>query len=324
MADVDDRGQLLLVGALTLAVMLVTLAVLLNAAIYTGNVATRDAGPGTAEAIEYEGEATSMTRAVVRSLDGGGDGSYPALRSNFTDTVEGWSRATGAHSGIGLADASLEKVATERGTRIAQTADRNFTAADRSPTWTVANDTGVRAFRMNVTQDSLAPFPDTPITNGSFRVTFDDGTDEWAVYLHQGGGSLNDVSVTVVDPDDDKVDDGCTVAPGADDRAVIDLTGATVAGQTCPELRFFGNLSGEYTVRYVDAEDGSDNEQVNGTYSVVVDRPLDDLATGADTTGSAEPSATRTLYSADLRVVYRSSDVYYRSEFRVAPGEPNA
>jgi hypothetical protein len=323
-ADVDDRGQLMLVGALTLAVMLVTLAVLLNAAIYTGNVATRDAGPGTAEAIEYEGAATSMARHVIRSLDGGGDGSYPSLRGNFTDAVDGWSRATSAHSAVGLADASLEKVATERGSRIAQTADRNFTDTGGNATWTVANDTRVRAFRMNVTQNSLAPFPASPITNGSFRVTLDDGTDEWAVYLHQGGPDLDGVSVTVVDPDGNEVDDGCTVAPGTDDRAVIDLTGATVAGQSCPEMRFFGNLSGEYTVRYVDAENGSGTEQVFGTYSVVVDRPLDNLSTGADTTGSTEPAATRTLYSADLRVTYRSADVYYRSEFRVAPGEPDA
>ncbi|WP_435115482.1 DUF7261 family protein [Halolamina sp. C58] len=317
MADVDDRGQLMLVGALVLAVIFVTLAVLLNAAIYTGNVATRDAGPGAGEAIEYENEATAMARTTIGGIDGGGSATYAELRDNFTDTVGEWSRSAGTHAVVSLADASLELRDTVRGTRIAQSTDRNFTSDSNAENWTVANDSRARAFRLNVTQDSLAS-TDTPVANDSFRVTFNDSTDEWAAYLHQGGS--DNVSVSVEAPDGSV--DSCTVAPGADDRAVIDLTGGTIDGEDCPELRFFGNLSGEYTISYVDALDDDGNAQVVGTYAVVVDRPLDHLETGADVAG--EPTATRTLYSAELRVAYRTSNVYYQSDFRVAPGEPDA
>ncbi|QKY19361.1 hypothetical protein B4589_002835 [Halolamina sp. CBA1230] len=315
MADVDDRGQLMLVGALTLAVMFVALAVLLNAAIYTGNVATRDAGPGTGEAIEYEGEATAMSRAVLESIHESGS-EYAALNEEFNRTVEGWSGAAGTHVTVALADTELAEIDTTRGTRISQSTDRNFTDTEGNPNWIVADDTQSRAFRMNVTRESLVS-SDTPIDDGAFRVTFTESGDDdvWKVYLHQEG--TDDVSVTVLDPDGN--DDTCTVETG--ERAVIDITAGTVDGEPCPEMRFFGNLSEPYTIRYVDAVDGGD-DQVEGTYSVVVDRPRDSLDTGARE--GDQPSAVRTLYSAELRVTYRSANVYYQSEFRVAPGEPDA
>jgi len=319
MADVDDRAQLMLVGALVLAVIFVTLAVLLNAAIYTGNVATRDAGPGTGEAIEYENEATAMARTTVGEIDRGGSATYAELRGNFTDTVGDWSRAAGTHAVVGLVEARLESRSMQNGTRITQASDRNFTSDSGARNWTVANDSRARAFRLNVTQDSLAS-TDTPVADGAFRVTFDNGTDEWATYLHQSGGDTGDVAVSVEDPDGNV--ESCTVDPGSDDRAVVDLTAGTIAGEDCSAMQFFGTLSGEYTIGYVDTLDGAGNEQVVGTYAVVVDRPLDRLESGAD--GAGEPTATRTLYSAELRVSYRTSNVYYQSDFRVAPGEPDA
>ena len=307
MADVDDRGQLLLVGALTLAVMLVALAVLLNAAIYTGNVATRDAGTGAGEAIEYENEATTMAAASIDAVDGD---TYAAVRGNFNDSVQGFSELAHTHSGASLAATNLTTVDMVNGSRIGQESDRNFTDDNGVSNWTVAEDTQARAFRLNVTQSSLATTAD-----GAFQITFDDGTDEWGVFLHTDGSN---VVVTVEDETDTEVGDGCTVDPGDDGRAVVDITGGTVGGEDCPELRFFGNLSGSYTVEYVDTLDGS--EQVNGTYSLVVDRQEGSLVTGADEDAGA-PTVSPALYSADLTVTYQSADLLYQSEFRVAPGE---
>jgi len=198
MADVDDRGQLLLVGALTLAVMLVALAVLLNAAIYTGNIATRDAGAGTSAAIEYEAGATSMARSTVAVLSEQESGNYSMLRDNFTYTIDVWSQTTRVHTVASLADTSLETTSTTSGSYIAQDEDRQFTNESNASNWTVANDSHVRAFRMNVTRDSLAAYPDAPVDNDTFRAEFDNGTDTWRVYLHQG--DVDNVSVTVVDP----------------------------------------------------------------------------------------------------------------------------
>jgi len=308
MADVDDRGQLLLVGALTLAVMLVALAVLLNAAIYTGNVATRDAGTGAGEAIEYEGEARTMAQASIDGVDGD---TYTEIRGNFTDSVDGWDDLVHTHSAASLAATNVTTLDMTNGSRIGQDTDRNFTDHNGNSTWTVAGDSHARAFRMNVTQDSLRDG-----ATDAFQVTFDDGTDEWGVFIHSDGSG--NVAVTVENETDTEVGDGCTVDPGADGRALVDITDGTVAGQDCPELRFFENLSGTYTVGYVDALDG--DKQVNGTYSLVVDQPEGSLVTGADEDAGV-PTVSPALYSANLSVTYRSSDLLYKSEIRVAPGE---
>lgn len=327
MADVDDRGQLLLVGALTFAVMLVALAVLLNAAIYTGNVATRDAGPGTGQAIEYENEASSMARATMAAINDRGNESYADRRQNFTQTVDAWSRNARTHAAAALADAEVEVlVDPTRGTAIRQTAERNMTSADGQEDWTVANDTTVRAFRLNVSQDSLQTPPDDDVTDllfgdnetrDYFQLRFEDDSDRWTVYFARDANSNDtddDVTVRVRHNGATK-GDPCS-APAENDRVVVDITGTQVGDEPCGALQsMFDGLEAPYTISY---HNGSN---ATGTYSLVVDRRIGRLATGANKTGDTEPTATRALYDADLRIAYRSDDIYYYSEFRIAPGE---
>ena len=327
MADVDDRGQLLLVGALTFAVMLVALAVLLNAAIYTGNVATRDAGPGAGQAIEYENEAASMARTTMATLNDWDNEGYADRRQNFSDTVDVWSRNARTHAAAALADAEVEVLGDPtRGTTIEQTAERNMTSAGTQANWTVANDTTVRAFRLNVSQDSLQEPPDDDVvdlifgvneTPRYFQVRIDDGDDDWRVYFARDANADDtddDVAVRV-QHDGSTVGDPCSVLAD-DDRVVVDITGTQVGGEHCGALaEMFDGLETPYTVSY------RNGNNATGTYSLVADRRIDRLNTGADTTGATEPAATPALYDADLRIAYRSDDVYYENEFRIAPGE---
>ncbi|MBP1986732.1 hypothetical protein [Halolamina salifodinae] len=316
MADVDDRGQLLLVGALTFAVMLVALAVLLNAAIYTGNVATRDAGPGTGEAIEYENGAAAMVETTIASLNERGNASYADLRQTLNRTIVRWSEVMRPHSGATLADTTLRNVSIENGTRIAQTETGAFTnnsTAAGARNWNVSADSRVRAFRLNVSRSSLND-TDNPVADGAFEVRFANGSHDWTVYLHRTGSG--NVSVTAVGVDD--ASESCSVDTGS--RAIVDLTAETIDGRECPALASLSRLDGPYDIQYRNATDGAGDPQVTGTYSLVVDRSLDPSVTEADTDADGL-NATAALYGADLRLTYRTADVYYNSEFRVAPGE---
>lgn len=320
MADVSqkDRGQLLLVGALTLAVTLVALAVLLNAAIYTGNVATRDAGPGSDEAIEFKLEASVMVHSTMNDLNARENESYANLRQNFTATVSDWETAMRTHSSSSLAAATVENFSDPTsGTTVRQQEPRNFTSANRGANWTVANDSTVRAFRMNISQDSLAS-PDD-IVNGFvgddsptyYSVEFDDNTTSYTAQVRATNGS--EAIVRVLDSSGSQVESDCQVTPD-DDWLWINITSAHVGGEDCPALeQLFDGLGDRYTISY------ANSENVNGTYSLVVDRPLDQLETGAATDGT--PTATQALYSAEFRLTYRSADVQYESDLRIAPGE---
>lgn len=326
MADVSrrrlreaDRAQLFLIGALALSVIFVVLAVLLNTAIYTGNIATRDPGPGTGEVVEYEGEAKSMAGPTLETVNVRNNSSYSALKSNYTDAISGWSEAANTHTGQDLTDAHLSVVNTTRGTKIAQEQPGAFTDDTGGADWTVANNSTARAFRLNVSRTSLLDSTLGALTD-SFYVGFEDSSGEWKAYVFQDGS--NNVSVDVYDPTDTQVGSTCTVDPGADDYAVIDLSRAEVGGRACPPLTtMFRGLSPPYDVTYTNALDGG-TENINGTYSVVADRRVGALETGADE-NSGEPYAAPALYSAELQVTYRSSTVYYRSNVTIAPEEPD-
>lgn len=319
MADVsrNSRGQLLLVGALTFAVILIALAVLLNAAIYTGNVATRDAGPGSDEAIEFRWETSSMVRSTMHDLNARQNESYANLRENLTATIGDWDTAMQTHTGESLTAATVETAAVTNGTTVRQTAPRNFTSASEAANWTVANDSTVRSFRMNVSQDSLAS-PENIIDGvvgadspSYYNIEFDDGSTSYTAQVRATNGS--DVIVRVRDSSENQVGTDCQVTP-TDDWVWINITSTKIGGENCPALeQAFDGLDDRYTISY------GNSENVNGTYSLVVDRPLDQLATGAATDGT--PTATQALYSAELRLTYRSTNVYYESDRRIAPGE---
>lgn len=326
MADVSrrrlreaDRAQLFLVGALALSVIFVVLAVLLNTAIYTGNIATRDPGPGTDEVVEYEGEAASMAGTTLTTVNDRNNSSYAELRSTYGNTIAVWSETANAHKVADLADAHLSIVTTNRGSKIGQEQQNGFVNDTGGGNWTVANDTAARAFRMNVTQSSLFDTTSGALSE-SFYVGFNDSSGEWKAYVYQNGGS--NVSVDVIYPNGTQVGSTCSVDAGANDHAVIELSSARIGGQPCPAFtKLFRGLSAPYNVTYTNALDGG-TEQIEGTYSVVVDRRLSKLETGADD-AAGEPYAAPALYSADIQLTYRSSVVTYRTNLRVAPEEPD-
>ena len=329
MADVDgpprrlrdaDRAQLFLVGALSLAVIFIVLAVLLNTAIYTGNIATRDPGPGSGEVVEYEQAATSMANHTIVAVNEENNSSYSALKSSFTGTVSDWSDAAATHASTRLVDARVSTLTTQRGTKIAQENRDDFTNDTGADDWTVANNTTARAFRMNVSQSSLVDINTLSLVD-SFYVGFDNGTSEWKAYVYQEGGT--NVSVDVEDPSGNQIGDTCTADAGTNNHVLVELSTAQVDGKPCPALNdLFQNLSGPYTVTYNNTESATDDERINGTYSVIVDRPTDELETGADD-DPGEPYAAPALYSADVQITYRSPSAYYRTEIRVAPEEPD-
>lgn len=68
MEDVNhDRGQLILITGLVIAVVLVGTVMILNTAIYTENLATRDTGDDTSEAIEFRNVVIDGSTEILRN-----------------------------------------------------------------------------------------------------------------------------------------------------------------------------------------------------------------------------------------------------------------
>jgi len=77
LTDLDgrDTGQLMLIGALSLAIVLVALALLINSAIYTQTVATRGSGPtGGSDAIGFQVAADEAVIDTIEYVNDNEDG----------------------------------------------------------------------------------------------------------------------------------------------------------------------------------------------------------------------------------------------------------
>ena len=131
------------------------------------------------------------------------------------------------------------------------------------------------------------------------------------MFIYEDGGDITVAKKVDTDP----AVEVCSVGGG---DATIDLTAGTIDGETCPGLRWAEGVAPGYDVSFVDAEN------VTGSYDLTVDTSgagsVD--ATNVDTGGSNDPYAAPAIYSTSFEVHYESPSLTYRTDVRVAPGEP--
>jgi hypothetical protein len=327
MADVSDsdtgrlggarsRAQLFLVGALALAVVFITLAVLLNTAIYTENLATRSDGVGTTDLIEYQGAAAGHADATMRSVNRRNNTTYAALEANYSESVGTWSDLVSTHKAAHSHVVATTVEGTTRGARIVQDTNRSFTDRSGVPDWELAADANARAFSLEVDRASLNRTDAGNLTSDApFTVAVTENGSTYHTYVYRDSTDTNRINVTVTEPGGNVLGT-CSAATS---RARLDVTDARFVGDACAPLSFLADLDGGYDIAY---EDGANAE---GVYRLVVDRPYGEVRDGGThyhaVGGGSSPVLARALYAANVSISYRTPEAYYQSEFRVAPGE---
>lgn len=311
-----DRGQLMLVGALALAVLFVSFAFLLNAAIYTETIASRGTGVEADTVVGYRNAATDAVGGAIDRLSVGENRSYDSLHGNLTTAVGDWDRGTARQYAIEGDAPSVEVVSVTNGTRVVQNGTRNFTDADGAANWTLAEDARTRNYTMTVEGNELAASTPSDLLNGNsdgaFNVTFANASGNYSVYVYDSGG---EVALLAENADGNDVGN-CTRPSGS---IAVDFTAGTVNGTDCDALDFYRTLEGTYEVRYANAD------QITGTYAMTVDADHDELDGGHYAAyGGDGPFRSTAIYAADVEVVFRSASVHYRNEQTVAPRAPGA
>lgn len=311
MAAVTPRGgraQLVIAGALVLAVLFVTFAAVLNTSIYTGTLATRGGEPArVGEAAAFAAAADDGVTPLVVAVNEANDSSHADLHRAMAAAVDDWDRTAAVHAAVAAGHGSATLLDTTNGTHIAQDAPRNFTDADGRENWTLTGDaTATRDMRLNVTDTGALA-----TAGGSerpFTVVVDDGTTTWRATVVDDGG---DVAVTV------RVDGtttSCPVATGS--NVTVDVTNGSVGGQACPALRFGDDVDGSYDVAFENASN------VEGTYGLVVDDPsVARSPPPAYGNATEPPTASPALYGATLSVRYESPRVDYDATVEAVPGD---
>ena len=319
-----DRGQLLLVAALVLAASFVVLALVINSAIFTENLATRADVAGSEEALGYRADvADGVGEMVVASSEDENLSTQSELESHIQREIATLRTRGGLSQAIGggVVDISYQRVTM--GERIAQAnASRNFTDRDGNVSWAVAENVDqVRGLQFELRD------VDTGVFGNAFEVEVDDSSNTWTLSVSDDGllrsPGAEEVAITVETGAGDQAE--CVRdEPNATSPLTVDVTGGTVGGEPCHALNrqsdgtemWLGNGLGAP----LDIEFDNSNT-VNGTYSMVVDGGSPSptgLQTGYNKT---EPYVVDAIYDVELSYAYQSHAVVYETNVRVAPGE---
>ncbi|MEA1930007.1 MAG: hypothetical protein U9O06_00440 [Euryarchaeota archaeon] len=303
----SDRGQLLLVTALALAVMLVTVALLLNTAIFTENVATRDTTADGSEAIELRGEAVAAVGELIETENRAGDGD-PDNVDNAVDAMGPLVDRERARHGT-VATLSRNGSATS-GQLLRWTnpdSDRPFD--DPGTNWTLAESiTESRSFTLELTEiQELSDPTDTEIEDKAFGVRFvNESTENRTLYLYEDSEHIVAERANETAPPRQQ----CAIDSGGG-STTVDITGDRLS-TTDTAVDCYRGL---WPTDSPDAIEFVNGGAADGTFSLVVD---DSASPVSDSAVQNDPA----VYSATVDITYQSQDLLFETTVRVAPGAP--
>ncbi len=311
----NDRGQLILVAAIGLAVLLTLMTLALNTAVF-GEIHAAQSDNSLKEergAVQYHYSVERGVSGLIDSLNEEYD-EYGELERELHDAVAVWNDLSSSEQlrdGT-ITNSSLERVTYE--SRVIQDESRAFTDRSGRTEWGVTEDVSdVRGFEMNVSGENLTATGDCAGGGACFGLEVEGANgNSWQLFVHDDGG----VTITVDSPS------GGTETYTATETPVrIDVAeGSFDVGGSEDEFTTFlqdGGIEAPYTLTYTNADN------VSGTYELIVGGKIVDETIDDDerygTDGS--PRIEAKIDAADVSVRYRSTDLTYGTEIVVLPGE---
>ena len=308
--DGRDRGQLLVIIALVLGMVFVALAIVVNAAIFTENLATRETVDSERTAA-FTGDVERAIEVRYNHTNSNGSHTASAARATFNDTFRTW---TDQRSNVSATEGGYYGAnwTTHVGWRLDQSSDDSFAPADNRDAinWTLATDAeDIAAFELEVTKDDLNDSAD-----GAFNVFVTDGTETWELFVYRTDGN-------VVVTNDTATSDECTTGSS---RAKIDVRAGELDGDPCDELDLPSALNSNLRIEFRDVHNSSGGEHVNGTYTVVVNGSGAMEKTNGEPdrfnrSGEAPPTAAAVVYAVNYTTTYERADVEHHRDGRYAP-----
>jgi len=325
-----ERGQLILIAAFIIAVSFVVLALIVNSAIFTENLATRDDVAGSGEALEYRHEVEQSVGRMITDINRNNT-ITTNLDTRVENNVERIDRQGSLQQSAQGRVVEVTWDSAETGEKFAQDVVRTFEndSTDQQD-WTLVEDVdNTRNMQINVTDNS--PLDDiTGTFENPFKMVLTGNSgNKWNMTI-AADSSLTDVVVVQVNRTGQ---DAVQCSADFDGSLEIDVTGGTVGGEPCHALTrttdgtpmwLARNVNAPYTIEF---EDG---DQIKGTYSFVVEgSPSVDPSLSrnfadpddADDPADGGPYHTDAVYSTRVTFSYYTANVGYETDVRVAPGE---
>ena len=315
----DDRGQLLLVGAFILAILLVALAVVLNAAIYTETLAARGNDRADVfDTVQYRDDTERALSGLVAGVNDDATASRTTTETELRDGVSDWDAITARQQAATGRATTVTVTDVEVLTNVSQTnATRSLVSSSNDTEWTlVENVTASQSFVLDVVpvDTGIAQSDATNVSvleSSAFHVDVDtdDGTT-WQVFVYRSPWNASNATVAVHSAGSVLT---YNVTQVGDDPVEIDFVAATVEGTPVPALSFYGGVSGPHTVTFSNAADAT------GTYALLVDG---DAADSADYSDGADgsPTARAVVTRLDVTLRYAMPNLEYETPISVTGG----
>jgi hypothetical protein len=323
----SNRGQLLLIGAFIIAVSFVVLALIVNSAIFTENLATRDEVAGSGDALDHRHEVEQSVEETMIEINRNN-----SLDSNLEDLIKSNVDQISTQGGVQqsaqgrIVEVENDSIVIETGIKVAQDTEEPFsntTATSDDPVsdnWVVVeNVTTTRNLRMNITDLKSLSSPG----GDPFELEIENSSASWNMsIIYEDTPDL--VNITVESPNHGSPE-VCTRT--ATDYIKIDVTRAMVGREPCHALSqttdgtemWFG-LEDEYDIKF------NNYGSIKGTYSFIIDDGDfndDNFGDGGSNHDDYDhdPYYRDAIYNATVPFKYHTADVGYETEIEIAPGE---
>lgn len=308
----DRRGQLLLVGAVVLAIVIVVLSLVVNTVLFTQNADAEGVSAEIENVEEFGFEVGTSTRSILLRVNHAAhERNVTTLQANVSQSIQNYSDAlerSYATSGTVYATASTW-LTTRNGTRLIQPYDRNFTDRTGNGNWIVVsstNETDIGWYLLNVDLRNVsAQQANVTITGSSDSLEYSMNRSE--------GGDGNNLTVAVSNSTTDLGTVNCTATGG---RVLVDLFDGEGSFGRCTFDGIDDTLQAPYNVSI---ENG---DRLNGTYSIVTETAW---AGGShpwngsnfpDCEGdpTATTCSTPVVWNGSITLTYESRTVQYAQE----------
>lgn len=307
------RAQLVLVGSIAIAVVLIGLTVILNSAVFTENVAGGSSVEVTGDIAEFDREAVRNVRSLaLRVNHGTAYTSESAVAADVDENVSHYSHLLGesyADTGSVYVNVSLEDV-DEYGDRMVQRQDSNFSDDDPPsppPTWTAIDgpfELGwlVTNFDVeNVSRTDTFYVSLTNTTGTELNVSVSrDSNNRLLVNSSVGGSHVSNVT--------------CDPQNG---RVLLDVAGGTSYTGDCT-FNSTGYLDPPYDrLRFVNGD------AVQGKYDVVVNESSSTgVGNACNVAAVSFPCISDVVWSVNVTTSYQTGSIEYEHTHEVDVYDP--
>ncbi len=290
-----DRAQLILVGSIALAFIIIGLVVVFNTVLFTDNLAAQGSVGEIENAQEFQQQVERDMPELVRHVENGTD-SNPAFSGNVDGNVSTtYNRLlaeTYADGSPTYVNVTFNESSSTFGTRVVQDGGE-FVNNGNNGNWDPVTDRNVSEFTMNV---SVAEVSNSG-TDFEMMLTGDSGSNVELEMWYDG-------SELAINQTDDTNDPTCSIPPGADGAVVINVSDGSSEG-TCT-FDSLDNLSAPYTVEF------TNGDQAGGQYTFLSNGTISS-GTNYNGRNGSSPYVNHVLLEAGVDLYYQSRTVTYVS-----------